>query len=75
MAFSQDEQTQFWKRKWLKEHRLLIIILCALYTLALVAAFFQGVSWVFGVVSLLALVVLFILRNRMLLYIDQHTEP
>ena len=72
MAFSQDEQTRYWKRKWLQEHRLLIAILCALYAVALIVGFFQGVAWVFGAASLLAVIALLILRNRMLLYIDTH---
>jgi len=74
MAFSHDEQYQYWKRKWLKEHRLFIVVLCALYALALIAAFFQSVAWVFGAASLIAVLVLLILRNCMLLYIDQHTK-
>lgn len=74
MAFSQDEQTRYWKRKWLHEHRVLIAALCMLYALALIIGFFQGVAWVFGAVSLMGVIVLLILRNRMLLYIDHHTK-
>ena len=74
MAFSQDEQTRYWKRKWLHEHRVLIAALCTLYALALIIGFFQGVAWVFGASSLVGVIVLLILRNRMLLYIDHHTK-
>lgn len=74
MAFSSNEQHRYWKRKWLKEHRLLIAVLCILYALALIIGFFQGVAWVFGASSLVGVIVLLILRNRMLLYIDHHTK-
>ncbi|MBE6955577.1 MAG: hypothetical protein E7449_06700 [Ruminococcaceae bacterium] len=74
MAFSHGEQYQYWKRKWLREHRVLIVMLCVLYALALIVGFYKGVAWSFGVCSIIALAAFLILRNRMLLYIDQHTE-
>ena len=74
MAFSHDEQYQYWKRNWLREHRVFIVILCLLYGLTLIVGFFKGAAWSFGVSSIIALTAFLILRNRMLLYIDQHTK-
>lgn len=72
--FSHSEKQRYWKRKWLREHRGLIIVLCVLYVLALIFGFFYAEAWVFGSSSIAAIIVLLFLRNRMLIYMDDHTD-
>lgn len=69
-AFSIKEKTEFWRRKWLKEH-LWLILLCAAACLGLfVFALIRSIPWLSGGCGLLWLVVYCLLRNRMMIYIE-----
>ncbi|MBR6425006.1 MAG: helix-turn-helix transcriptional regulator [Oscillospiraceae bacterium] len=65
--FSVEEQKTYWKRKWLKEHlALLVIAVCLLDALFLTARKLRPL------LPILAVVVYGVLRNRMMIYVEDH---
>jgi len=69
-TFTLKEQSAFWKRNWLKSH-IALMIFCALMTIGLfVWAWCASIPWLSGLCPLLFLAVYAVLRNRMIIYIE-----
>lgn len=71
-AFSLKEKTDFWKRKWIKDHIALLIIATFLGIGLLVFAIIQSISWLSGVAPLIYLLLFILLRNKMMIYVEKH---
>lgn len=69
-AFSLKEKTDFWKRKWIKEHIPLIAIAVLLCMGILAFAVIKSISWLSGLTALIWLVEFGFLRNKMMIYIE-----
>lgn len=71
-SFSVKEDMSFWKKKWLKEHLALLIILIAAFIGVIVLLKAVNLLWLMGADILAGLITFMILRNKMMIYIEKH---
>ena len=69
-SFSRKERSAFWKQKWLKEHISPIIICAVAGTGLFVWAWYADFTWLAGICPLLCIITYVVLRNRMMIYIE-----
>lgn len=71
-VFSLKEKTLFWKRKWWKEHVALLLI-CILFCAGVFAfSVIKSINWLSGATPLIWGIVFCALRNKMMIYIENH---
>ena len=69
-TFSLQERTDFWKRKWKKDHRLTNISLSAILIVILATGIFLSEPLIIGPAPVLGLVLFMVRRNEMMKYIE-----
>ncbi len=69
-CFSVKERSAFWKKKWLKDHLALILISIIAAVAVYIGLWLTPVRWLTGFCPLLWLLLYVILRNRMMIYIE-----
>jgi len=69
-AFTFQQKKDFWTQRWLKQHRVLLILLALLYFVLLTVAMCWHLPVLAGISPLLALVTYAVLRNRMMIYVE-----
>ena len=70
-AFTFQQKKDFWQKRWLKQHRALFICLALLYLVLLIVALYRHLPVLAGVCPLLALISYGVLRNRMMIYVEE----
>ena len=70
--FSFKERSDFWKRKWQKDHLITNVALAALLLVMLVAGILLSKPLVAGLAPILALVVYMVRRNTMIIYVENN---
>lgn len=68
--FSIKERSAFWKRKWIKEHIVLLILCTAAAIGIFVGGWMSSISWIVGSCPLLWILIYAVLRNQMMIYIE-----
>ncbi len=71
-SFSIKERTDFWKRKWQKDHLVINVALAAILVVLLAAGIFLSEPLAAGAVPVLALVVYMVRRNDMMIYVENN---
>lgn len=71
-TFSIKERTNFWKRKWKKDHLLTNVSLAAILVVAFAAGISLSSPLVIGTIPVLALIVFMIRRNDMMIYVENN---
>lgn len=71
-TFSLKERCAFWKRKWIKEHKGLIILCICAFLIALGIGIYVSNLIISGVTIIIALVIYLKNRNNMMTYIESH---
>lgn len=71
-SFSLKERTDFWRRKWLKDHLLTNISLTVILVVLFLAGIFLSSPLVAGLVPVLAVVTYMIRRNSMMIYVENN---
>ncbi|MEG1789818.1 MAG: helix-turn-helix transcriptional regulator [Oscillospiraceae bacterium] len=74
-AFSFKEQSAFWRQKWLREHKAAIACCVVLAALLFAAACYFSLPPLSAAAALLSLLAYALLRNRMMIYIEDHLYP
>ena len=70
-VFSREEQMEFWKKKWLREHRGIRVFLAAAYAAGFLLLAGRRQPVLVAVLTLSALGAVGFLRNRMLAYVEE----
>lgn len=70
ISFSIKERTEFWKRKWKKDHAALIAFCIIAYAAAFALGCIYSTTWLVGVCPIAGIIVYMILRNRMMIYVE-----
>lgn len=70
-VFSRAEQTAFWKKKWLREHRSIRILLAAAYAVGLLLLVNKRRPVLVAILAISALGANAFLRNRMMAYVEE----
>lgn len=69
--FSLKEKTDFWKRKWLKEH-IAFILMAAFLCIGIFAfAAIRSIAWLSGATALISLIAYCYVRNKMMIYVEK----
>ena len=68
--FSIKERSAFWKCKWIKEHIFLLIICVVSAIVIFVGGWMSSIIWIVGLCPLIWLLTYAILRNQMMIYIE-----
>ncbi len=71
-SFSLKERTEFWKRKWKKDHLVTNVTLAAILLLILFAGIFLSEPLVAGLAPVCALVAFMVRRNNMMIYVENN---
>lgn len=71
-AFTLQEQTLFWKRKWEREHRALLVLILALAAAALILPIALGRPWLACLAPLVWIVERCIWHNTKMAYVEGH---
>lgn len=71
-SFSLKERTDFWKRKWQKDHFISNLVLTVTILIMLCTGIFLSKPLIIGVAPVLALIVYMIRRNDMMIYIENN---
>lgn len=69
-SFSLKERTDFWKRKWKKDHFVTNLVLAIVLLVMFCAGIFLSEPLVAGLAPILALVVFMKRRNDMMIYVE-----
>ena len=70
--FSWKERSDYWKKKWQKDHRLLLILsILLLFTLLFIGWYFHQI-FVISVTPFLGVLLYMKLRNDMMIYVENH---
>lgn len=69
-SFSFKERSDFWKRKWKKDHLLNNVSIAAILVVAFAAGISLASPLVVGLIPILSLVVFMIRRNEMMIYVE-----
>jgi len=70
--FSFQERSDFWKRKWQKDHLVANVALVILLLVMFVAGMVLSEPLVIGVTPIFALVVYMVRRNNMMIYVENN---
>ncbi|MBP3594629.1 MAG: helix-turn-helix domain-containing protein [Lachnospiraceae bacterium] len=70
--FSFKERSDFWKRKWQKDHLVANVALAAILLVMLVAGILLSEPLVAGLAPILAVVVYMVRRNNMMIYVENN---
>lgn len=70
--FSLKERTEFYKKKWLREHGVYTVIILVGIVLIMIGTLKNGIYWAAGIEAVFAGFVLFFFRNRMMAYIEKN---
>ena len=70
--FSLKERTDFWKRKWLKDHLLTNIVLSVLLIIMVIVGISISSPLIIGSAPILAVVTYMIRRNDMMIYVENN---
>lgn len=71
-SFSLKEKIDYWKKKWQREHRLLIVG-CGIVVIAVFAVGYLGhYSFLMGGAALIAIIEYLYCYNRMMAYVEDH---
>lgn len=70
--FSFQERSDFWKRKWQKDHLVANVALVILLLVMFVAGMVLSEPLVIGVAPIFALVVYMVRRNNMMIYVENN---
>ena len=70
--FSFQERSDFWKRKWQKDHLVTNVVLAVLLLIMLVAGIVLSKPLVAGLAPVFAVVVYMIRRNDMMVYVENN---
>ena len=71
-TFSFKERSDFWKRKWHKDHLLTNVALTAVLLIMLVAGILLSKPLIAGLAPILAVVVYMVRRNNMMIYVENN---
>lgn len=71
-SFSLKERTDFWKRKWKKDHFIANLILAVIPLVMVCAGIILSEPWLAGVAPIFALVVYMVRRNDMMTYVENN---
>lgn len=71
-SFSVKERTDFWKRKWQKDHLLTNICIVAILVVAFAAGIALSSPLVIGLIPVLALFTFIKRRNDMMIYVENN---
>ena len=71
-TFSLKERTEFWKRKWKKDHMLTNVSLGAVLAVAFAAGIAFANPWLIGLTSIFSLAIFMVRRNQMMIYIENN---
>ena len=70
--FPLRDRTAYWRRKWLAEHRALLIFAAAAFLALFAALYMLWEQWPLFFSPLAGCIVYAVLRNRMMIYIESH---
>jgi len=71
-SFSFKERSDFWKRKWQKDHLVTNIVLLVLLLVILVAGILLSMPLIAGLAPVFAVVVYMVRRNNMMIYVENN---
>ena len=71
-SFSIKERTDFWMRKWKKDHLVTNVALAAILLVMLLAGIFLSEPLLAGLAPVLALVIFMVRRNNMMIYVENN---
>lgn len=71
-SFSLKERTDFWKRKWKKDHFITNLALAVIPLVMVCAGTILSKPWLAGVAPIFALVVYMVRRNAMMTYVENN---
>lgn len=71
-SFSIKERTDFWKRKWQKDHLVTNTALAAILLVMLFAGIFLSEPLLVGIAPILCLVIFMVRRNNMMIYVENN---
>jgi transcriptional regulator with XRE-family HTH domain len=71
-SFSLKERTDFWRRKWLKDHLLTNIVLSVLLIIMVIVGISISSPLIIGSAPFLAVVTYMIRRNDMMIYVENN---
>jgi transcriptional regulator with XRE-family HTH domain len=71
-SFSLKERTDFWRRKWLKDHLLTNIVLSVLLIIMVIVGISISSPLIIGSAPILAVVTYMIRRNDMMIYVENN---
>lgn len=70
--FSMDEKKSFYKKKWLKEHIALLVILVLVFIASIVIPVVFGNPYLIGMSVFIAIIVYGYIHNRMMAYVEKN---
>ncbi len=71
-SFSFKERSEFWKRKWQKDHLVANVALAVILLIMLLAGILLAKPLVAGLAPILAVVVYMVRRNNMMIYVENN---
>ena len=71
-SFSLKERTDFWKRKWNKDHLITNVVLAAILLVAFATGITLSEPLVTGIIPVLSLVIFMQRRNNMMIYVENN---
>lgn len=74
-GFSVKERSDFWKKKWFREHTALLVTCIAPATAIFIVACMVHITWLLGLCPLGWLVLYGEVRNRMMIYAENKVFP
>ncbi len=74
-GFSVKERSDFWKKKWLREHIALLVICIAIAAAIFIGACSAHLFWLMGLCPLGWLALYGAVRNRMMIYVENKMFP
>lgn len=69
-CFSRKEQEDFWRKKWQREHRALLVLCVLISVLLLVYLIYRGEALLAGLWPTAALTEFALIRNKMMIYVE-----
>lgn len=74
-AFSYNEKLSFWKRKWLKDHIILIIFWIIIFIVFCAYVYVKKHVFVISLTPLVGAGIYAYLRNKMMVYVEKNIFP
>lgn len=69
-TFGLQDRIAYYKRKWLKEHKALILFGIILWCVLLIAGVYMKQPIVFGLLPIIGLIIYGYIRNQMMIYVE-----